>query len=61
MKLMPIRQIKKWRSDKELLEHCEHIVSHAERYVPARVFVAKEIINNFRNKEYTNGKAFCAG
>jgi hypothetical protein len=43
--VIPIKHIKKWNSQSELLEFCEHIVSHSERYEKERVFEAKEIIN----------------
>lgn len=46
MKLIPIKHIKKWTSENELLEHCKHIISHSERYEKERVFEAKQILNN---------------
>ena len=48
MKLIPIRKIKKWQTDEELIEHCKHIITHRDVYSPSRVFEAKEIINNLR-------------
>ena len=49
----PIRQIKDF-TEEELREFCQHIVSHSERYVPERVFEAKEILNSIRKDKIKN-------
>ncbi len=43
---IPIKYIKKWKNTEEMLSHCSHIISHAERYEKERVFEAKELLNN---------------
>lgn len=51
---IPIKRITNWEKiggNIALLEFCEHIVSHSERYVAERVFEAKEIINNLKSKK----------
>ena len=42
--IKPIKQLKKWKNKEEMLNHCRHIISHAERYYPERVFEAKELL-----------------
>lgn len=52
--ITPIRHLNNWEKlggDNALLKFCEHIVSHAERYIPERVFEAKSIINQIKNKQ----------
>lgn len=44
--LIPIKKIKKWNSEKEIIEFCKHILSHQERYEKSRIFEAKEVLNN---------------
>jgi nicotinic acid mononucleotide adenylyltransferase len=41
---IPIEYIKKWRNNDEIIEHCQHIISHSERYEKERVFEAKTVI-----------------
>ncbi len=45
MKIISIKKIKNWASKKEMLEFCDHIISHQERYSKERVFEAKELSN----------------
>jgi hypothetical protein len=40
----PIKQIKIRESDEKMLEYCQHIIDHQERYEPDRVFEAKNIL-----------------
>jgi|GEM_PF-4008429 len=50
---IPIGRITNWDKiggDAVIIRHCEHIISHSERYMPERVFEAKEILNNKKNK-----------
>ena len=54
--MISIKNIKKWKSDEELREFCEHIVSHSERYTAERIFEAKEIFNNLASQEGENKK-----
>lgn len=46
MILIPIKNIKKWENNNELIEFCQHIIDHFWRYEKERIFEAKEIINN---------------
>lgn len=34
--------------DKQLLDHCDHIISHSERYEKARVSEARELVQSER-------------
>ena len=43
--MTPIKYIKKWKNKEEMLEHCRHIISHAERYEKERIWEAKNILN----------------
>lgn len=60
--IIPIKNLNDWEKlggDKALLSFCEHIISHSERYIPERVFEAKEITNNIKakiNKQNGNAK-----
>lgn len=33
-------------NDKQLIEHCNHIISHSERYEKDRVFEARELVQH---------------
>jgi hypothetical protein len=44
MQLKTIRNMKIWKTDADMLEYCEHILKHTERYIPERVFEAKNIL-----------------
>lgn len=33
-------------NDQQLKEHCEHIISHSERYEKERVFEARVVLDN---------------
>lgn len=46
--IIPIKNIRKWTSEQELKDFCEHIISHSERYFASRVFEAKEILKNLK-------------
>ena len=37
-------------SPEKLKTHCEHILSHSERYVHERVFEAKTVLDNMKEK-----------
>lgn len=53
MKTTPIKYITNWSilgGDIAIIKHCEHIISHSERYEKERVFEAKELLNNLKNK-----------
>lgn len=53
LNIIPIKKLNNWKKlggDKALLSFCEHIISHSERYIPERVFEAKEIVNNLKSK-----------
>ena len=52
--MMPIKLIQKRKSDEELIEFCNHIISHSERYDPYRVFEAKSIIDNLSKQEQSD-------
>ena len=49
-----IMNVKRWENDYELIEFCNHIISHSERFVSERVFEAKEILNNLKIKGEQN-------
>ena len=36
-------------NQQQLVEHCQHIVEERDRYMPERVFEAKEILNQHNN------------
>jgi len=44
--VISIKNIKNWESKQDIIEFCEHIILHSERYESERVFEAKEILNN---------------
>ena len=49
----PIKNITNWEKlggNTAIIKHCEHIISHAERYEKERVFEAKELLNNFKKQ-----------
>ena len=48
-KVIPILKIKKFKTIKEVIEFCNHILSHKERYEDERVFEARELLNNYNN------------
>lgn len=48
MKIIPIKHIKQWADEQELIEHCEHILSHEERYEKTRVFEAKTLLQSLK-------------
>ncbi len=53
--ITPIVQLNDWKKlggNTAIIEFCEHIISHAERYVPERVFEAKELLNNLKSKKH---------
>lgn len=55
--IAPIKYITDWSKlggDKAMIEHCEHIISHAERYERERVFEAKTIIDNLKINNNAN-------
>lgn len=43
-KPLSIRQIKIRESDEKMLEYCQHIIDHQERYEAERIFEAKNIL-----------------
>jgi len=52
IKPIPIKYITNWDilgGDIAIAKHCEHIISHAERYEKERIFEAKELLNNLKN------------
>jgi len=49
--VIPIIRIKKWKNNNEIIEFCNHIISHSERYEKERVFESKQLLDNLRNKK----------
>ena len=45
--LVSIKYIKDWDSINEMIEYCNHVLSHSERYVSERIEEAKKIINDY--------------
>lgn len=43
-----IENIKNWKNDQEIIEHCNHIISHSERYEKERVFEAKTLLQRLK-------------
>ncbi len=50
----PIEYIKKWNSKTEIIEHCNHIISHSEKYEKERTFEAKTVLQKFKNTNCRN-------
>lgn len=43
-----IENIKDWENNEEIIEHCNHIISHSERYEKERVFEAKTLLQRLK-------------
>jgi len=43
-----IENIKNWKNKQEIIEHCNHIISHSERYEKERVFEAKTLLQRLK-------------
>ncbi len=44
----PIEYIKKWNNETEIIKHCNHIITHSERYEKERVFEAKTVLQKLK-------------